>query len=161
MGNSQESMIKPNHIFLFVISLLLCSCGGLSSTPKPEESRYMKAGSGGVLMSTEKPKPFTNNFDFTVKSSAPELTYATIQYQSLDGSANTAPVEKDAIKPGQKVSSSSAPFARIKKDTNYYVKVQLYNDPARENLIDTLDQPIRFSMPAKVIKAFGMDSRVD
>jgi hypothetical protein len=152
-------MIK--HLLLSVIAVALCGCGALSTTPKPEKSKYLKAEFGGVMMNTKEAKPFTNNFDFTVSPTTPAKTYATILYQSLDGSSDKAPIKKDGIKPGQKISTSSVSFGRIKNNTNYNVTVQLYSDASRKVLIDTLNQPIRFSMPPHMLDATGMSSRVD
>lgn len=154
-------MFKPAYYLPFLGSLLFSSCAGLSSFPKPQESQYIHEVSGGTQISRNGSKPFQNHLNFKVKQTAPALTYATVQYQALDGSATVSSATKNAIRPGQTVTTSSESYGRIRNNTNYNVTVLLYSDSARKNQIDILLQPIRFSMPPEVLDSLGLKSRVD
>jgi hypothetical protein len=140
--------------------LTICNCGALLLSNSPKSSRYLKSEGGGMMMDAKSNKPFTYTYDFSVKSSAPINTYATIQYESPDGSKIPS-TNKDKVQPGQRISITSASFGRIKNNAYYNVTVSLYNDPGRKNLIDSLNQPLRFSMPRNALAAFGLSSKVD
>ena len=130
-----------------------------ASPPMPAESEWLMTRSGTIMVEGD-PKGRDGRLryllEFGLRKPVTEVLYVTVDFENpLD--KETPLFAEFEIAPGATgFEAKSEEFAAIRNRRKYQVKVWLYADVKRKQLLGTHEQQVLFQMPPELLERFGV-----
>jgi hypothetical protein len=141
------------------VALLLITAVAWPGPPKPVESEWLVTESGTFFIDGDtrgRDGALCFHMEFRVRKPVTETLYVTVDFEN--------PEDKDSplfsefeIAPGTTIfEAKSEMIHAIRNRSRYRVKVWIYADVKRKELLGTHEQLVQFDMPRELLERFGI-----
>ena len=144
---------------LSCVSFCLLATAAVARPPMPVESEWLVTKFGSILVNGDpKGRAGTTQYqlEFELREPVTETLFVTVDFEN--------PADKDSplfaefeVAPGAtKIEAKSEKMPAIRNRHKYKVKVWIYADVKRKQLLGTHEQLVLFDAPAELLERFGV-----
>ncbi len=142
-----------------MMACTLLGAAAFAGPPKPVESEWLVTGEGGfIVMGDPKGRDgaVLYQLEFQLRKPVTETLYVTVDFENPQDRDTPLFAEFEVAPGATSFEAKSELIHAIRNRQEYRVKVWIYADVKRRQLLGTHEQPVLFKMPREFLEQFGV-----